>query len=128
MNLPGILIDAILVAPDEPQTHLGPGYDLSLAGEIIGPRPAIPPEPGPTGIRRVIASRAADEVFPRASVNLGFGIPGGIPAILRERGLLDDVWLSVEQGMHNGQLLDGDLFGAARYPDALISSLDQFDF
>lgn len=128
VNLPGILVDAILVAPDEPQTHLGPGYDLALAGEITGARPEPPAEPGPTGIRRVIASRAADEFFPGASVNLGFGIPGGIPAILRERGLLREVWLSVEQGMHNGQLLDGDLFGAARHPDALVSSLDQFDF
>jgi acyl CoA:acetate/3-ketoacid CoA transferase len=30
--------------------------------------------------------------------------------------------------MHNGQLLDGDLFGAARHPDAMVSSLAQFDF
>lgn len=51
-----------------------------------------------------------------------------MPAILRERGLLDSIWLTVEQGMHNGQLLDGDLFGAARHPDAMLSALDQFDF
>ena len=76
----------------------------------------------------MIASRAADELQTGDSVNFGFGIPGGIPALLRIAGRLDDVWISVEQGMHNGQLLDGDLFGAARYPDAMVSSLAQFDF
>ncbi len=128
VTIPGILVDAILLAPDQPQTHLGPGYDLALAGEVTGERPEAPTEAGPSGLRRIIASRAADELYAGASVNLGFGIPGGVPAILRERGLLGSIWLSVEQGMHNGQLLDGDLFGAARHPDAMVSSLDQFDF
>ena len=130
VTVPGVMIDAILLAPEQPQTHLGQGYDDSLSG--AGQRPAAglgpAPEPVPTGIRRVIASRAADELEPGASVNFGFGIPGGIPALLRDAGRLDDIWISVEQGMHNGQLLDGDLFGAARYPDALVSSLAQFDF
>lgn len=130
ITVPGIMIDALMLAPDQPQTHLGAGYDESLSG--IGRRHQADAEPvleiPPAGIRRVIASRAAAEIEPGASVNFGFGIPGGIPALLHEAGTLDDIWITVEQGMHNGDLLDGDLFGASRYPDALVSSLAQFDF
>lgn len=131
VTIPGVMIDAILLAPDQPQTHLGEGYDETLSGST-GRVPEAGfetvAEPPPTGIRRVIASRAADELEPGVSANFGFGIPGGIPALLRETGRLDDIWISVEQGMHNGELLDGDLFGASRFPDALVSSLAQFDF
>ena len=130
VTVPGIMIDAVLLAPEQPQTHLGEGYDDTLSGACQRPVTGVEmtPEPPPKGIRRIIASRASDELMPGASANFGFGIPGGIPALLREAGRLDDVWISVEQGMHNGQLLDGDLFGAARFPDAMVSSLAQFDF
>src|SRR2546430_2554832 len=39
-----------------------------------------------------------------------------------------ELWMSDEQGAHNGRLLDGRLFGAARNADAIVSSVDQFDF
>ncbi len=128
VTIPGILVDSIILAPEQPQTHLLGSYDLALAGEVTGARPVGTEEPRPAGLRRIIASRAADEVAAGQSVNFGFGIPGGIPAILAGQGRLEDVWITVEQGMHNGQLLDGDLFGASRHPDAMVSSLDQFDF
>lgn len=38
------------------------------------------------------------------------------------------LWLSVEQGVHNGMMLDDALFGCARNADAIIPSLDQFEF
>ena len=132
VTVPAVLVDAVLIEPGQPQTHQGPGYDLSLYGQRpqagLGTEAEPAFEPLPAGIRRVIASRAAAELESGDSVNFGFGIPGGIPALLRDADRLDDVWISVEQGMHNGQLLDGDLFGAARYPDAIVSSLAQFDF
>lgn len=34
----------------------------------------------------------------------------------------------VDVGIIRGSDIDGDLFGAARYPDAIVSSLAQFDF
>lgn len=128
VTLPGILVDSVITVPDQPQSQLPGDYDLALAGEVVGPRPSGTDDPPPTGVRRIIASRAADEIGKNVSVNFGFGIPGGIPAILQAQGRLKDIWITVEQGMHNGILLDGDLFGAARYPDAMVSSLEQFDF
>jgi propionate CoA-transferase len=78
--------------------------------------------------RRIIARRAAMELRPGASLNFGFGIPGGIFGVIAEKGIEDDLWMSVEQGTHNGRMLDERLFGAARNPDALVASVDQFDY
>lgn len=127
VTLPGILIDAVMLAPDQMQTHQH-AFDPGLAGLVREAHEPGPSEPLPTGLRAIVASRAADEIAAGASVNFGFGMPGGIPPVLRRRGLLDEIWITVEQGMHNGDLLDGDLFGASRHPDAMTSSLDQFDF
>jgi acyl CoA:acetate/3-ketoacid CoA transferase len=59
-------------------------------------------------------------------VNFGFGIPGGIPALAQRAGVT--YWGTVEQGIHTGALFDGPMFGAARDADAILSSVDQFDF
>jgi acyl CoA:acetate/3-ketoacid CoA transferase len=82
----------------------------------------------PTGIRRIIASRAAHELHAGQSANFGFGIPGGIPALLAEQGRVGTFWGSVEQGIHNGAMLDGPMFGTARNAEAILPSVDQFDF
>ena len=128
VTLPGVLVDAVVEVADQPQTYLG-AYDPAISGEVGG-RPDFRPaaEPPPFGVRAIIARRAADEARPGASVNFGFGIPGAIPGILAERGALDSLWITVEQGIHNGELLDGEMFGAARYPEAIVSSTRQFDF
>ena len=124
--LPGVLVDAVVPAADQAQTYLG-GYNAALSGEAGG-RPDHAPGAPPPGVRGIIAARAADEIPLRASVNFGFGIPGAIPGILAARGRLGGLWITVEQGIHNGELLDGALFGAARFPEAIVSSTRQFDF
>jgi acyl CoA:acetate/3-ketoacid CoA transferase len=126
-RIPGILVDGILLAPDARKTYL-PGYDPRVSGAA-----ALAPGQGedhpdlPTGIRRIIAERAMQELGDARSVNFGFGIPGGIPALVKAAG---DVryWGSVEQGIHNGAMIDGPMFGAAFDPDSIIPSVDQFDF
>ena len=82
----------------------------------------------PRGLRGIVAPRAARELREGASVNFGFGIPGGIPGVLAEQNRSGTYWGSVEQGIHNGELMDGAMFGAARHPQAIVSSVDQFDF
>ena len=62
------------------------------------------------------------------SLNFGFGIPGGIFGIIAEEGTGHELWLSVEQGVHNGRMLDDALFGAARNPEVIVPSVEQFDF
>ena len=128
-RLPGLLIDAVHVAPHARKTYL-PGYDPHVSGEAPLDDGG-PPLPLPEGLRYAIAARALREipVHGRArvvSVNFGFGIPGGIPALAQREGSV--YWGTLEQGVHNGTMLDGPMFGAARDADSILSSVDQFDF
>ena len=130
IQVPGILVDQVVLAPNQPQTHLG-GYEPGLAGLPGAGHTIASKFEGlslPTGARAVIARRAAREIQDGQSVNFGFGIPGGIAAVLSAQERLQDIWMTVEQGLHNGQLIDGPLFGAAAFPGAIMRSTDQFDF
>ena len=126
--LPGILVDHLVECSDQQQSYLGP-FDPALSGETLRDVQATvdyaPPASGP---RSIIARRAAAEIRSGASVNFGYGIPGAIPAVLQAQNRLRDLWVTVEQGIHNGDLLDDFMFGAARYPEAIVSSTRQFDF
>ncbi len=126
-RVPGILVDGVVEVPDQAQCYCAE-YDPSISGET----PTDPEAHGgemalPTGVRRIIAERAAREIGDARSVNFGFGIPGGIPALLAAEGHAE-YWGTVEQGIHNGRMLDGEMFGAARDADAILPSVDQFDF
>jgi acyl CoA:acetate/3-ketoacid CoA transferase len=126
-RMPGILVDAVLIAPHARKTYL-PEYDPHLSGEAEPDHLAADrPMEQPVGIRRIIAERAMREIEGARSVNFGYGIPGGIPALLQAAGKLD-YWGTVEQGIHNGRMLDGPMFGSAFNADAIIPSVDQFDF
>ena len=128
VKIPGILVDRVVEFRNQEQTCLG-GYDLTISGQQkrLTSRDAIELVQHP--VRRLIARRAARELSAGASTNFGFGIPGGIPGIaLREGVPFETLWLSVEQGVHNGLMLDDALFGCARNADAIVPSLDQFEF
>lgn len=123
--VPGILVDLVCRHAGQTQTT-GAGYDPAISGQL-----APPCDPGmpalPEGVRYLIARRAAQELEPGKCVNFGYGLPDGIPAVARAEGL-DISWTTIEQGAHNGELLGGHLFGAARYPSAIVKSTEQFDF
>ena len=125
VTVPGILVDCICQDPTQRQTT-GAAYDHSISGERPAPL-TREPAPLPDGIRYLIARRAAQELRPGKCVNFGFGIPDGIPAIAAAEGLKIS-WTTIEQGPHNGELLGGHLFGATRYPSAIVKSTEQFDF
>ncbi len=129
VKIPGILVDGVCEFNDQAQTYKGDGYDLSISGQekryVKNNCIDLPQNKS----RLLIARRAAKELRAGASTNFGFGIPGGIPAIaIREGVPFDSLWLSVEQGVHNGIMMDDVLFGCAQNADAIIPSLDQFDF
>lgn len=128
IRVPGVLVDWVAVDPNQKQTHRA-RYEPELSGQALAadPRPLINAAPQ-AGIRQVIARRAAAELVPGQVVNFGFGIPGGIANMLLEAGTLDQYWISVEQGSHNGAVIDGALFGAAVNPETIVSSVKQFDF
>lgn len=126
VRIPGILVNTLVETPEQVQCVVA-DYDPALSGEALSPIGEGFYEI-PTGIRHIVAARAAQELHEGLSANFGFGIPGGIPAILAAQGRLGSFWGSVEQGIHNGAMLDGPMFGTARNADAILSSVDQFDF
>ncbi|WP_396331094.1 acyl CoA:acetate/3-ketoacid CoA transferase [Burkholderia anthina] len=126
VRIPGILVDTLVETPGQVQCVVADD-DPALSGEALSPIGEGFYEI-PTGIRHIVASRAAQELHEGQSANFGFGIPGGIPAILAQQGRLGTFWGSVEQGIHNGAMLDGPMFGTARNADSILSSVDQFDF
>jgi acyl CoA:acetate/3-ketoacid CoA transferase len=127
IRIPGVMVDHVVEARDQEQFY-GRGYDPTVSGARRAHLEAAAPDIPPRLERRIIARRAAQELRPDASLNFGFGIPGGIFGVIAEEGIGDRLWLSVEQGVHNGQMLDDALFGAARNPEVIVPSVEQFDF
>jgi propionate CoA-transferase len=125
VKIPGILVDLIVVAPDQPQTFLT-RYSPAYAGELRIPLEDIPVLP--QDARKVVARRGALELFPRAICNLGSGIFTGIANVAAEEGCLDAVCLTNEQGNIGGAPASGGEAGAALNPDAQVDQPYQFDF
>jgi propionate CoA-transferase len=125
VKVPGALVDYLVVVPGEWQTYVTE-HDPAYAGTIRRPDAALPTLP--LDIRKVIARRAALELFPGAIVNLGFGVSNGIAPVAAEEGLHRDVTLTVEQGIVGGVPAGGNDAGAGRNYDAMIDQPAQFDF
>ena len=125
VKIPGILVDLVVVDPGQRQTYLTE-YSPSYAGELKMPLSDIPVLPFDP--RKIIARRAAMELFPGAICNLGSGISTGIANVAAEEGVLDEVCLTNEQGLIGGAPSSGNEAGAARNYQAMIDQPYQFDF
>ena len=127
VRIPGIMVDAVVVDPRQQQFYDVP-YDPTVSGSRKAHLGSLAAEiPGKLE-RRIVARRAACELRKGDSLNFGFGMPGGIFGVIAEQGIADELWMSVEQGAHNGRMLDDRYFGAARNADAIIPSVEQFDY
>lgn len=139
VRVPGILVDHLVVA-DDPQDHqMTFGADHEPA---FGAAPASRPPhatsataPLPLDVRKIIQRRAllALQAVPprpgasRPVVNLGVGMPAGMGAVADEEGVGGYV-LTVESGPVGGTPADGPAFGAARWPEAITTHAEMFDF
>ena len=124
VRIPGALVDAVVVDPTQPQSHVH-FHDPALSGETWGVEP--PPRLGEFTVREAIASRAAEELRDDALINYGFGIPDAVARLIAARGTTERYYQTIEHGTYGGTLLDGVLFGYARNPTAMIDSPSQFD-
>jgi propionate CoA-transferase len=125
VRVPGVLVDYVVVAPDQMQTTQTL-YDPAISGELrLPPSSFTPVAWGPD---KVIARRAALELCRGDAVNLGFGISALVPRILMEEGLHDAVTWVIEQGAVGGVPLLGFQFGCAANAQAIVPSPDQFTY
>ena len=110
VRVPGILVDCVVVAPDQLQTTQTV-YDPAISGEILRPLDSF--EPLEHSVEKVIARRVAMELGQGMTVNLGFGISSNVPRILLEEGRHGAVTWVIEQGAVGGVPLTGFAFGCA---------------
>jgi propionate CoA-transferase len=125
VHVPGVLVDVVVVAPDQMQTTQT-AYDPAISGEIFRPLssfrlPAF-------GIQKVIARRVAQELRHGDAVNLGFGISANVPRILLEEGRHGEVTWVIEQGAVGGVPLLDFQFGCASNAEAIMPSPQQFTY
>jgi propionate CoA-transferase len=125
VEVPGVLVDYVVVVPDQQQTYQT-AYSPAFAGKLRVPDREI--QAIPFDIRKVIARRAAMELFPGAVVNLGFGVSNGVSAVAAEEGFYRDLTLTVEQGIIGGVPAGGKNAGAGVNFDMMAHQPDQFDF
>lgn len=125
VKVPGILVDVVVVDPDQQQTSQG-AYDPALSGAQRRPVEAF--QPMPLNHRKVVARRAAKFIKPGMIINLGFGMPDGVAQVAHEEQLMGQVTATIEQGIVGGVPAPGDIFGAAYNADAFVDAPSQFDF
>jgi propionate CoA-transferase len=125
VKIPGILVDLVVVDPDQRQSYLT-DYSPAFAGELRVPVTEITPLA--LDARKVIARRAALELFPGAICNLGSGVSTGLAAVAAEECVLDRVVLTNEQGLIGGAPASGVEAGAGVNYAAMIDQPYQFDF
>jgi propionate CoA-transferase len=125
VRVPGILIDHIVVAPEQMQTTQTV-YDPAISGELVRPLESF--ELPAFGIQKVIARRVAMELSYGSAVNIGFGISANVPRILIEEGLHGAVTWVIEQGAVGGVPLLDFAFGCASNAEAIVASPHQFSY
>lgn len=125
VKIPGIFVDYVVVVPEQKQTRESE-YNPAFRGQFRAPAGEIVPMP--LTYRKVISRRAAMELCQNSVVNLGFGMPDGVASVIAEEGKLESITLSVEQGVIGGIPAQGDIFGVAWNPEAIINEPAIFDF
>jgi len=123
--VPGVLVDVIVVAPDQLQTTHTP-YEPAISGEIFRPLSSF--EIPKFDVAKVIARRVAQELRDGDAVNIGFGISANVPRILIEEGRHGSVTWVIEQGAIGGVPLLDFQFGCASNAEAIVQSPAQFTY
>jgi acyl CoA:acetate/3-ketoacid CoA transferase len=123
--VPGILVDYIVVAPDQMQTTQTV-YDPAISGEVFRPQSSF--SLAEWGVGKVIARRVAQELKYGDAVNIGFGISANVPRILIEEEKHGGVTWVIEQGAVGGVPLLDFQFGCASNAEAIVPSPYQFTY
>ncbi|OLQ73131.1 3-oxoacid CoA-transferase [Photobacterium proteolyticum] len=127
VRIPGIFVNAVVVADDDSHMQtfaepMNPAY--CGRGEVV----SRVSRPRPLDVKKIIARRAAMELSQGAILNYGIGVPEVIAAVTDEEGITDQMIATVEPGAIGGTPAGGLSFGAAAFPEAVITQDQMFDF
>lgn len=101
VEVPGLLVDAIVVDPAQEQSSRFPGaFCHGIDGQIKIPAPAAPSYP--LNFEKIISKRATLELHPDWVINLGGGTPRYVPLIMIEEDIHDLTQISLEHGTLGG--------------------------
>lgn len=128
VEVPGILVDAVVVASDLKycMQNFGSQYNPGFSGEHRMGLSEFTPEP--LGSKKLIARRAAMELKRGSIVNLGVGIPEYISSVAQEEGITRKFTLTVENGLFGGNPQSGLDFGVSLNPSCMVTMPTMFDF
>lgn len=125
VKVPGYLVDAIVVEPNQPQLYDAPINRFMSGDFVLDSDEVIPME---LNHRKIVARRALLEAKPGYVGNLGVGIADGIGVVAREEGVEDEFVLTVEHGESGGIPAQGIFIGAGYNIQSIIDMPSQFDF
>jgi len=135
VKIPGPLVDYVVVNPSQQQLTTtkpfpgyGDGFNPVYVGAAKDPLSYLKPPPG--GPSRIILRRAALELVQGDVVNLGAGLPTGLPVMSYLYGWEDAVTFTNEHGIFGGLMTSaiGGSFVPAVNPGAIMDSSFQFAF
>lgn len=124
VKVPGVLIDYVVLEPTQTMTFITDHEQAFIDREASFTSENLTLE----GIKRAISRRAAMELPLKGFVNLGYGIPDGIPIVAKEEGILKEITFMIEQGQTDGVIATGLNFGAMYNPAVITDDPYQFDF
>jgi propionate CoA-transferase len=138
--IPGMMVDAIVLCPEQKQISTISGYNASLSGDIYVRENEMNTwakvlqdsmdmdGKGRSRAHHIIGDRAFRELKEGQVVNIGIGIPELVAAAALREGMLSKIYLTVESGAIGGLPASGTAFGAAIGADIIMDMAQQFDF
>lgn len=127
VKVPGVLVDYVVKA--KPENHLQTKitkYNPGLCGEARVPLSGVPVLP--LDERKIIARRAAMELGPNITLNLGIGMPDGVSSVAAEEGVADLLTMTTELGNFGGMPAGGPDFPSSYNSDCTVDHPYMFDF